>query len=168
MNWYALFVETGKEELVQKYLSYYFDNDVLYSIIPKRKLTERKGGSYHIALKKMFPGYVLVRTMMTDQVYTIIKSTPSIIRVLGNDGSLSVIREEEIRPILKLLNRNEVIDESKIYIYSSKIIVKSGPLEGMEGMIQSVDKRKGRAKVLFQFMNQLRIIDLAVELIELN
>lgn len=166
MNWYGVFVETGKEELVQKHLEYYFSKDILYSVVPKRKLTERKNGVYHTVIKKMFPGYVLVKTGMEDTIYRRIKNIPSIIRILGNDGILSVIDDGEIEPILKLIRNSEVIDESRIYICNSKIIVKSGPLAGMEGLIKSIDKRKKRAKVLLNFMKQEKIIDLSVELLE--
>lgn len=40
MDWYALFVETGKEEYIQKWLRFYFDENILYAIIPKRRLED--------------------------------------------------------------------------------------------------------------------------------
>lgn len=166
MNWYAIFVEPGKEEFVQKHLKYYFDNKTLYSVVPKRKLIERKNGNYCTVIRKMFPGYVLVKTKMSNCIYTRIKSTPNIIKVLGNDGYFSTIDNKEIEPILRLISNNEIIDESQVYINASNIIVKSGPLKGMEGIIKTIDKRKKRAKILLNFMNKEKIIDVAIEIIE--
>ncbi len=54
MKWYALFVESGKEETVQKFLRLQFDEQALYSIIPKKKVTERKAGIKYEALKRCF------------------------------------------------------------------------------------------------------------------
>ena len=58
-----------------------------------------------------------------------------------------------------------VIDYSKIFIENSIVYVKEGPLQGMEGIIKRVDKRKGRATIALDFMGESRMINLGVEIL---
>jgi transcriptional antiterminator NusG len=111
----------------------------------------------------MFPGYVLIKTEMTATIYRKIISIPESIRVLNNGNYYSKIDEEQITPILKLMGDEGVVSYSQIYIENSTVFVKSGPLKGLEGMICKIDRRKGRAKVLINFMNSYKTIDVGIE-----
>ena len=166
MDWYAIFVETGKEEYFQKWLRFYFPESTLHSIVPKRILRERKQGKSYQIVRTFFPGYVLVQTDMDISIYLKVKSIPKFIRILGDGIYYSKIKENEMLPILKLLGNNDVLDFSTIYMENSQVIVKSGPLQGMEGIICKVDKRKSRAKILLNFLNSEKIIDVAIEVLE--
>jgi transcriptional antiterminator NusG len=75
MDWYSLFVLTGKEEYVEERLRECFREPLppLISLIPKRKLTERKQGKVAHTIKKMFPGYILIHTEMNPEVYYALK-----------------------------------------------------------------------------------------------
>ena len=59
MNWYALFVETGREVLIQKWIDFFFNIEQCHSIVPKRKLTEKRQGKYRKVIKKCFPDMFL-------------------------------------------------------------------------------------------------------------
>jgi transcriptional antiterminator NusG len=166
MDWYALFVESNSEESVQQWLHYYFDESILRSIVPKRMLIERQGGVVHRVIKILFPGYVLINTEMNETIYHKIKNIPKAICILKVGTYCSKIGKEEIEPILKLIGDGEVVDYSKVYIENTNIIVKSGPLQGLEGIICKVDKRKKRAKILLNFMSSQKIIDVGIEILE--
>ncbi|WP_265445540.1 antiterminator LoaP [Acetivibrio straminisolvens] len=166
MSWYALHVKTGAEEDVDKFLHYHFDDNECYSIVPKRKLTEVRKGQRYEVIKTFFPGYVLINLDMDTSIYYVIKKIPKVYNILRQDGEYySSISDEEINPILRLLKDTDLIDYSKIFIENSKVIVNSGPLLGLEGIIRKVDKRRGRAKVALNFMGSERIIDLGVEIL---
>ncbi|MGE7726577.1 antiterminator LoaP [Bacillus cereus] len=173
MNWYALFVENGKEEIVQHFLNLYFDESSFKSIVPKRKIPEKKAGVIKHVFKKMFPGYVLIYTRMDYQVFNIIKKIPRCYNVV-NSGCyhskdagtyFSQIEKCEMDLILKLTNDTGIIDYSKVYVENTKVNVKSGPLKGMEGIIKKVDKRKNRAKLLINFMGLEKTVDVGIEII---
>jgi len=163
MDWYALFVNTGREDSVQEWLRIYFNESVLVSVNAQRKITERSGGSIKHVLKKMFPGYIFIRTNMNTKTYYKLKSIPGIIRMLKTGDYYTKILDEEMFYILRLLDNDGIVDYSKIYIHNSKIIVKSGPLKGMEGLILGVDKRKNRVKINLNFMGLPKTIDLGIE-----
>ncbi|SFJ69869.1 antiterminator LoaP [Thermoflavimicrobium dichotomicum] len=173
MDWYALFVETGKEEIVQKLLRLYFDEHSLYSVIPKRRIPEKKSGRVRHTLKKMFPGYVFIKTNMNDDTFHKIKKIPKC-HYLVNNGTYyskengtyySKIDEEEMNPIIKLIGNGEIVDYSRVYVENSRVFVISGPLKGMEGIIKKIDKHKNRAKILLHFMGVERIIDVGIEIL---
>lgn len=166
MDWYALFVKTGKEEIVQKWLDYHFNKMSLHSLVPKRKLIERKAGKTQSIVRKLFPGYILISTDMSITTYKTIKNIPNLINILGNDTYFSRIPEEEILPILNLIGAGDTIGCSKIFIENSKVVVNSGPLKNMEGIIKRIDKRKKRAKVMLNFMGSQKIIDLSIDVLE--
>lgn len=166
MDWYALFVKTGDENLVEQYLNYHFDRSECYAIVPKSRLTERTKGKYYEVLKPLFPGYILINTIMNAHSYYIIRQIPKVYSILSQaEEYYTNINIEEMKPILKLINENNIIDYSKIFIENSKVYVKDGPLHGMEGIVKRVDKRKGRATIALDFMGESRMIDLGVEIL---
>ncbi|PEU20730.1 transcription antiterminator [Bacillus wiedmannii] len=173
MDWYVLFVENGKEEMVQKYLQLYFNENSLYSVIPKRKVPEKKFGSVFHVIKKMFPGYVFINTNMNAFIFHKIKTLPGCYRLLNcgkyysqeNGSHYSKIEKNEIDQILRLMDNNGIIDYSKIYLTDSKVFVESGPLKEMEGIIKKIDKRKNRAKILLNLLGTERLIDIGIEIL---
>ena len=166
MNWYALFVETGKESSIQKCIEHWFDKSVCYSLVPKRRLTEQKQGKKYQVVRTMFPGYVFINTDMCIEYYYKLISIPRVIKILNNGTYYSRIENEEIAPILRLVNNGEIIDYSRIFIVNSRVLVKSGPLHGMEGIIRRVDKRKGRAQISLDLLGSPKLFDLGVEILD--
>lgn len=166
MDWYAIFTMPGKELEVQKWINLFFDQSICLSIVPRRILTEKKQGRKYKIVKVMFRGYVFVNIKMNDKYYYKLKDIPYVIKVLGDDYRYSKISEDEMGLILRLTEESEIIDYSKVYIKNSKVIVKAGPLRGMEGIIRKIDKRKNRATILINYMGELKRIDLGIELID--
>lgn len=173
MDWYALFVETGKEKVVQDYLRMSFEESVLFSIVPQRKVPEKRQGTVHHVIKKMFPGYVLFKTDMNNDTFHKIQKIPNS-HYLVNHGTyyskskgacFSKIHEDEMALILRLIGEEEIIDYSKVVVENSSVFVTSGPLKGMEGRIQKVDKRKRRAKIRLDFMGVEKCVDVGIEVI---
>lgn len=165
MEWYAVFVERSKEEEVQKWLDFYFDRDTLRSLVPKRRLKEKKAGKSYCIFKKLFPGYVFIHTTMNLDKYRIIRSIPGLIRILNTDEYYSQIEESEMSIILRLVGDDSIIDYSRVFIENSKVLVKEGPLRGLEGIITKVNTHTNRAKVQLNFMGEPRFIDVGIEIL---
>ncbi|MBA4532923.1 antiterminator LoaP [Brevibacillus halotolerans] len=183
MKWYALYVRSGGEEIVKDHLNYYFDEQTLYALIPKRKVPEKKNGAIFHNIKILFPGYVLIKTDMTSSIFYKIKEIPNLYKFVNigpiyskltssnhakKDTSItnfSAIDDEEMSPLLRLLGNTDIITYSKIHFENSEVYVNSGPLKGMEGQIKKVDRHKKRAKVLIKFMGSEKLVDLGVEIL---
>lgn len=165
-KWYALFVLTGKEEKIKDKLIQRLKDSHLKFIVPKRKLLERKAGKWEEKVKTIFPGYILINGCIGTEEYYRIVEIPGVLRILKDSGKPLEIPEEEIAFIKKLIYQGDIIEQSKILLESGKVIVTEGPLVGLEGYIDSIDKRKGRAKVRLTFAGELRQIDLSVFIIQ--
>jgi transcriptional antiterminator NusG len=164
--WYALFVKANNEEKVKKILEREMGDDYSF-IIPKRKLRERKGGNWHFVKRKLFPGYVLVRGILSLEDYYHLKTVPGILRLLKSEDKVLTIDEKELEVLRVLIDKEEnVIGISTLYKENDAIKIIDGPLTGFEGQIVSVNGRKGRAKVRLSFLNEERIVELGVQLVK--
>ena len=165
-SWHAIYVLTGQEEKVRTALEKHF-GEQLKILIPKRELRERKAGKWHLVQRKLFPGYVLVKGLLTTELYYQIKTLPMLTKLLKSEDGPLTIEEKELE-VLKILfsEDEEVIGFSTIYKTGDKVQVYSGPLEGLEGYIQRVDQRKGRAKVKLDFLGQTRIVELGIDIVD--
>lgn len=163
MDWYAVFVQTGREYAAKKSISRVVCNSLQECVVPSRRIIERKQGKLEERLRPLFPGYVLIKTQMNTSLHQRIKNAPMVFNVLAEDsGSWSRIPENEMEPILRLMQDGEVIDYSHLSIQDSAMVVHSGPLRGMEHLIRKVNKRKGRARVSLPFDGIERTMDLGV------
>lgn len=190
MRWHALFVQTGKEDLVCNVIRKRFEEANCRAIVPMRRLLERKQGLLREVYKPILPGYVLVNIHMNAVQYNKLRNIPRVIKLLNKYTShdkkkiekqvegnksivekfesyiLSQIENEEIEPILQLINSDNIIDFSSLYFENTKVVVHSGPLKGQEGIIRKIDKRKCRAKVCLNFLGNEKLIDLGIEMIK--
>lgn len=165
-KWYALFVLTGDEDKVKERLEYRFAHSKLNFIVPKRKLRERKEGKWEEKIRPIFPGYILVNGEIGMEEYYLFSGIPGLLRVLKDNCKPLEIPEEDVAVIKRLTGRGEIIDHSTVLLESGKVVVVDGPLLGLEGLIQSIDKRKGRAKVRLTFASEPRLVDLSIFVIQ--
>lgn len=165
-RWYALFVLTGQEEKVKKRLEYIFEDERLKFIVPKRKLKERKAGKWEEKVRPLFTGYILVNGYIGAKEYGLLTGVPGLLKVLKDGYDPFEIPEAEIAVINKLICNGEIIDQSRVFEKLGKIVIVDGPLLGLEGLIESINKRKGRAKVRLNFAGESRLIDLSIHVIQ--
>lgn len=170
MAWYAIFVQTGKEdevcEKINKILmqtKYKEDYEVL---VPKRKVQEKKQGQFFDTTIKMFPGYVLIRSDEIEGIYHKTKRCSHIYRFLQTDDGFEEIPLEEISNIIYLLDEEGVIRASDIFVEEDMVQVVKGPLCKYVGWIKKIDKHKQRASVVFKFRGQEHLIDLSIRLVK--
>jgi transcriptional antiterminator NusG len=165
-DWHALFVKTGDEENVRERINYRV-NEKFKVVIPKRILKERKKGIWSTKEKIMFPGYVLLKGILTIEEYYKFNNIPGIINFLKAEKSILKIRKDEVYVLERLLNEGEKIGFSKAIIEGKDVNILEGPLKGMEGQIVSINKRKSRAKVNISFMDNLKTVELGVDFLQI-
>lgn len=165
-SWHALFVATGQEEKVKKSLEMILSNEIQF-IVPMREMRERKEGKWHQVKRKLFPGYVLLKGRITAKIYYRIKETTGLIKLLRDEEEPLKIQEKELEILNILINNNDGnIGVSTAFKENEKVKIIEGPLVGLEGLIESVNKRKGRAKVKLEFLGEKRIVELGVKFVD--
>jgi transcriptional antiterminator NusG len=164
-NWYAVFVKTGEEDNVKERLQYKLKTS-FNLFVPKRKLRERKKGQWKEIVRTLFPGYVLVNGNMDDDKYYKFKEVPGIIKLLCSETKPLKISDNEIEILSRLISNGEMIGFSKALVENNKVKILDGPLISMEGYIKKIDKRKGRAKVVINFLGEGRTVDLGLSILK--
>ena len=112
-------------------------------------------------MKNLYPGYVFVEMIMTDDSWYIVRNTPGVTGIAGSSGGgqkPTPVTREEIEPVLKRMGE---IDESMYDRYKVGDFVKviHGPLEGTEGKILSIDKESGVCRVETMFFGRSTPVD---------
>ncbi len=166
MQWYALFVRTGEEEVMRKFLETLLPYANMKILIPKRKLQERRRGKIAEVVKSLLPGYVLIKTEMDVDIYHQLKQMPGLLSILRDESELLCIPEHEIATILALTNEDDVIGFSEVYREGDRIKVWAGPMAGLEGIIDSYNHRKKRLRIRLEILGQVKKVDLGAELVE--
>jgi transcriptional antiterminator NusG len=135
---------------------------------PRRRLFIRRRGKRLKTLTSLFPGYLFLETRdLSAQLYQTIRRTEGFVRFLPDNQEIVPLDSESHRLIRHFLSHGEVLQESRVYFdENNRIIVKEGPLKGLEGHIVKVDRRKRRAKVKLDLYEESFQIDLAFETME--
>jgi transcriptional antiterminator NusG len=168
VQWYALFVKTGEEEDMRKYLETLLPDINMKILIPKRKLQERRKGKVYEVIRTLLPGYVLVKTEMDVDFYYRLKKLPGLLKILRDESEPLPIPEHEIAVILALTNQGDVIDFSEVYKEGDRIKVARGPMKGLEGIIESYDHRKKRLKIRLEILGQVKKVDIGAEFVNIQ
>lgn len=164
-QWYAAFTQTGEEDNVKIRLYKNLPNDFRF-IVPKRVLKERKSGIWKEVTRTLFPGYILIEGNIDVESNIAIRNTLGLVKILELEGEPLIVHPQEVEIINRLTMNEELIKASKAYYQGDQIVITSGPLQGNEGLIESVNKRKGRAKVRLNFFGEARVVELGIELIQ--
>jgi len=166
MKWYIIQSYSGfekkvseqvKEELDKANLSDNFDQ----VLVPTQDVTEIKKGKKTVVKKKYFPGYVLAKLNMTDQIYHLIKSLKKVSGFLGPQGKPSPIAETEVQKILG--NMQESVSNptnSVIFTIGEQVKVSDGPFASFNGLIEEIDEEKSRLKVSVSIFGRPTPVDL--------
>ena len=151
-NWYVIHTYSGYEEQVgeslkQRIESLNMQEKIFDVIVPKEKQIEIKNGKRKIIEKKIFPGYVMVDMIVTDDSWYVVRNTPNVTGFIGFGVRPTPMSKEEIDRIKK---RMGVVDPKyQIDLRVNDLVkITDGALKGFEGKIEEVDQDKGKAKVL--------------------
>jgi transcriptional antiterminator NusG len=169
-DWYALFVETGKENIVQDdvriRLKQRGSGVCCTTLVPMVDTVRRSGGENHLVRKVMFPGYVFVETDDINNLFMAVKDCRFLFSILGDGKTFTPIPPYEIAPIMYMADDDGIIGSSEVYLEGDGVKAKSGPLAKYSGTVLRVDKRLGRAIVRFHLCGRVFEIALAVKILE--
>ncbi len=135
-------------------------------VFPRRKMEHLKGGRRVWAEVALFPGYVFLNTDDLDpDLYGRIRSVPGFTQFLKQGTEISEVRGKDLELLSHFLKFGEVTPASRVFFDDhQRIRVLSGPMEGLEGQIIHVDRRKRRAKIRLDFDHGTFTVTLGFEL----
>ena len=144
--WYVVNAYSGHEQKVKENLlmraeTMGMENNIFRVIVPEQKEVEIKDGVKKEKIKKMFPGYVLVEMIMSDEAWYVVRNTPGVTGFIGSSGKGAKpipLSHEEIDKILVNEGMSRVDVETDLNVGDSVTII-DGPFKGMYGKIENID-----------------------------
>ncbi|KIE05460.1 Transcription termination/antitermination protein NusG [Candidatus Jidaibacter acanthamoeba] len=164
-RWYIINTLSGYEQKVAKAIRETAEQKgVLPSfediIVPVENVTELRRGTKVTSARKIFPGYILVKMVLNDLTWNIVKNTPRVAGLLGGSKPLPV-PEVEVNRVLKQVEEGAVTKEIEVmYDINETVKIIDGPFETFAGVIEEVDSEKKRIKVLVSIFGRSTPVEL--------
>ena len=136
-------------------------------IVPTHDVTEVKRGKRVQRKKKYFPGYILMKSEMDNDLYHLIKNLKKVSGFLGSKGIPIPVSEKEIDKILGSIKDGVAQPKTGIeYSVGEKVQVIDGPFASFSGMVEDVDEEKSRLKVSVSIFGRPTPVDLEYNQVE--
>jgi len=157
-NWYVIHTYSGYEESVAKNLkqrveSLGMEDKVFNIIVPKEKKIKIIKGKRKVIEEKIYPGYVLVEMVVTDDSWYIVRNTPNVTGFVGAGTTPIPVSPAEIEVLTKLMGVKE--PEYKVDLQpGDSVKIVDGPFKDFDGKVSEVDEKRGKVKVLIDMFGR--------------
>jgi transcriptional antiterminator NusG len=163
-NWYVLHTYSGYEEAVARNLrqrieSMGMEDKIFNVLVPTEKKIKIKAGKRKVVEEKIYPGYVLVEMVVTDDSWYVVRNTPRVTGFVGSGTTPTPVSPEEIRDLQKRMGVEEPKYKIDITLGDAVKIV-DGPFKDTDGKVAEVDEERGRVKVLISMFGRETPVEL--------
>ena len=172
-QWYVVNTYSGHENKVKEKLEMRANSmdmkDYIYRVIvPEEKVIEEKNGVQKEKIKKIFPGYILVEMVMSDEAWFVVRNTPGVTGFIGSSGKgakPTPLQPYEVDKILGNMGISRMdVDTDLVEGVTVKII--DGPFNGMFGKIDSVDLPNQKVMLLVDLFGQETSVEVELNQIQ--
>ena len=163
-KWYVLHTYSGYEDAVAQNLKQRIDSmgmeDKIFTVlVPKEKKMRIKNGKRQVIEEKIYPGYVMVEMVVTDDSWYVVRNTPRVTGFVGSGTTPVPIDEKELEEIMKRMGVEE--PKYKIDVAVGDLVkISDGPFKDFDGKISSVDDEKGKVQVLVSMFGRETPVEL--------
>lgn len=163
-NWYAVHTYSGYEDAVARNLrqrveSLGYEDKIFNILVPKEKKIKIKGGKRRVEEEKIYPGYVLVEMIVTDDSWYVVRNTPRVTGFVGSGITPTPLSREEVDTLFKRMQVGEpkyTIDVAA----GDTVRITDGPFKDYEGKVSEVDEARGKVKVLVSIFGRETPVEL--------
>src|SRR3989344_1947990 len=163
-HWYAIHTYAGYENAVVRSLKQRVESlgmgDRIFNIVvPTEKKIKIKGGKRGEVEEKIYPGYVLVDMIVTDDSCYVVRNTPRVTGFVGAGVYPVPLNKAEVETLFKRMNADTIKHNIDLAIDDAVIIV-DGPFKELEGKVDEVDDERGKVKVLVSMFGRETPVEL--------
>jgi len=163
-KWYVLHTYSGYEENVARNLRQRIESmdmsDKIFNVlIPTENKIKIRNGKRRTVTEKIFPGYVLVEMIVTDDSWYVVRNTPNVTGFVGSGTTPTPISENEVKEIQKRMGVVEPKYKIDVNVNAPVKIV-DGPFRDYEGKVSDVDEAHGKVKVLVSMFGRETPVEL--------
>ncbi len=163
-NWYVLHTYSGYEDAVAENLRQRIENlgmeDKIFSVlVPKEKKIKIKSGKRQIIEEKIYPGYVLVEMIVTDDSWYVVRNTPRVTGFVGSGTTPVPISRPEIELLQKRMGVEEPTYKIEVGI-GDPVKITDGPFKDFDGKVSAIDDERGKVTVLVSMFGRETPVEL--------
>ena len=166
-NWYVINTYSGHENkvrlnLMQRIKSMNQEQNVKDIVVPTEQVVETKNGQKVQSEKRVFPGYVLVNMLMTDDSWALVKNTPGVTGFVGSANKPIPLSAQEVD---RILHTSTVEKPKAVAMFSvgETVRVMSGPLSDFNGEIAEISEDQSKLKVLVNIFGRETPVELSFD-----
>lgn len=151
-NWYAIHTYAGYEDAVvrnlkQRIESLGMEDKIFEVIVPTEKKIKIQGGKRKVVEEKIYPGYVLVDMIVTDDSWYVVRNTPRVTGFVGSGTTPISLANDEVNILFERMGGKE--PKYKMDVKIGDIVrITDGPFKDFEGRVNEVDEERGKIKTL--------------------
>lgn len=156
-RWYAIQSYSGHENKVERLIRRRIDEEegdlpeekeIQDVLVPTRDVVEIKDGKKTTVTRRLYPGYVLVKMVMTERTRHVISNIQGVIKFVGSGRDPQPLREDEINKILGVETEEEEAAREDVPFHTGQAVeITEGPFKEFSGTVQEIYADKGKAKV---------------------
>ena len=163
-RWYVIHTYSGYENKVKANLEHRIESmgvedQIFQVLVPMEEEIEIKNGQRQTVNKKVFPGYVLVEMVMSDESWYVVRNTPGVTSFVGSGNRPTPLEEGEVKKILKQMG----VEAPKFKVQFAKgqsVRVKDGPFAEFIGTVDEVNPERNKVKVLVSIFGRETPVEL--------
>jgi transcriptional antiterminator NusG len=134
--------------------------DKIFSVlVPKEKKIKIKNSKRSVVEEKIFPGYVLVEMIVTDDSWYVVRNTPNVTGFVGSGTTPTPIDQSEVDSLLRRMSAAEPQHKIDMEV-GDTVRINDGPFKNFEGKINNVDQERGKIKVLITMFGRETPVEL--------
>ena len=172
-QWYVVNTYSGHENKVKEKLEMRAESmgmqDYIYRVVvPMEKVKETKNGVEKEKEKKMFPGYILVEMVMSDEAWYVVRNTPGVTGFIGSSGKGAKPTPLQPYEVDKILNSMGIarMEIDKDLVEGTKVSIIDGPFKGMFGKVDSLDLENSKVNLMVDLFGQETSVEVELSQIQ--
>ncbi|TKJ30938.1 MAG: transcription termination/antitermination protein NusG [Chloroflexi bacterium B3_Chlor] len=163
-HWYVIHSYSGYEKKVKKNLesrieSMGMQDHIFGVVVPTEEVVELRDGRRRTVEQRIFPGYILVDMIMTDESWFVVRNTPGATGFVGSGNEPTPLRDEEAEGILKRME-DEAPKVKVSFRIGDSVRIIDGPFTDFLGMVDGLNLEKGKVRLLVSFFGRETPVEL--------
>ncbi|OGE19168.1 transcription termination/antitermination protein NusG [Candidatus Daviesbacteria bacterium RIFCSPLOWO2_01_FULL_43_38] len=164
-KWYVVHTYSGHENKVaaalkQRVESEHLENKIREVLVPTQEKIEIRSGKKETVKEKIFPGYILVKMVLDDNSWLAVRTTQGVTAFIGMGNKPTPIPESEVKSIVNFMTQGAQPTYKQIFSEGDTVKIVDGPFAEFIGKVDSVDKERGKVKVLVSIFGRETPVEL--------
>lgn len=165
--WYAVWVQTGREERTLELCKTLFQDSDLCDdyFLPKYERAKKVNGQWTNTESLLFPGYLFLISSKPEALQRRLQTMPEFIKILGDDAGPIPLYDDEVEFLENYMNQEKVIEMSAGYIEGDSLVITAGPMKDYKGRVKKIDRHKRVAVLEMEFFGRVTEVKVGVEVV---